>query len=71
MDQMSELMTGYMGGSVEQQALRLIDNVIDQAVNLVVQHFPASSNKADETKLHIKAAINREIHQLASQGQQM
>ena len=71
MDQMSELKSGHMNGSVEQQAMRMIDNVIDQAVHLVVQQFPASSDTVNETKLRLKSAINREIHQLVSQGHQM
>ena len=71
MDQMSELKSGHMNGSVEQQAMRMIDNVVDQAVHLVVQQFPASSGKVNETKLRLKSAINREIHLLVSQGQQM
>lgn len=71
MDQISDLKTGSMDGSVEQQAMRLIDNVVDQAVHLVVQQFPASSDNANEAKLRIKSAINREIHRLTSEGQQM
>ena len=71
MDQMSELKSGHMNGSVEQQAMRMIDNVIDQAVHLVIQHLPANSKNANETKLRMKSAINREIHWLVSQGQQM
>lgn len=71
MDQISDLKNGYMDGSLEQQAMRLIDNVVDQAVHLVVQQFPASSDNANEAKLRIKSAINREIHRLASEGRQM
>ena len=71
MDQISTMKNGYMDGSVEQQAMRLIDNVVDQAVHLVVQQFPASSDNANEAKLRIKSAINREIHRLASEGRQM
>lgn len=71
MDQISDLKTGSMDGSVEQQAMRLIDNVVDQAVHLVVQHFPASDGKVNEAKLRIKSAINREIHRLTSEGRQM
>lgn len=71
MDQISDLKSGNMGGSVEQQAMRLIDNVVDQAVDLIVQHFPASSDNANETKLRVISAINREIHRLTSEGQQM
>jgi hypothetical protein len=71
MDQMSELKSEHMGGSVDQQAMRMIDNVIDQAVDMVVQQFPASSNNVNEIKLRMKSAINWEIHRLVSQGQQM
>ncbi|HEX6777463.1 MAG TPA: hypothetical protein VF099_04630 [Ktedonobacterales bacterium] len=71
MDQISDLKRGSMDGSVEQQAMRLIDNVVDQAVHLIVQQFPASSGDVNEAKLRIKSAINREIHRLTSEGQQM
>ena len=71
MDQMSNLKSEQMDGSVEQQALSMIDGVVDQAVDLIVQRFPASSNKADEAKLRIKSAVHQEIHGLASQGRQM
>ena len=71
MDQISDLKTGYMDGSLEQQAMRLIDNGVDQAVHLIVQHFPTSDGKANEAKLRIKSASNREIHRLTSEGRQM
>ncbi len=71
MDQISDMMGGLMGASVEQQALGMVDGVIDQAVNFVVQRFPASSNQADETKRSIKEAAWREINRLVAEGQQM
>lgn len=71
MDQISDLMGGPMGGSVEQQALGMVDDVIDQAINLVVQRFPASSNQADETKRRIKEAAWQEINRLVAKGQRM
>jgi|GEM_PF-5568802 len=71
MDQTTDLEGGLRGGSVEQEAMSLVDGVIDQAVNLVVQRFPSASGKAEEAKQRIKAAVNREINQLVAQGHQM
>jgi hypothetical protein len=71
MDQKSDLMSGAMGGSLEQQAVSMLDGVIDQAVNMVVQRFPASARKAEEAKRRIKESAHREISQLVAEGYQV
>lgn len=71
MDQKSDLMSGAMGGSLEQQAVSMLDGAIDQAVNMVVQRFPSSERKAEGTKRRIKEAAHREITQLVAEGHQI
>jgi hypothetical protein len=71
MDQNADLMSGPMGGSLEQQAVAMLDGVIDQAVAMVVQRFPSSARKAEETKRRIKEAAHREISQLVAEGHQV
>ena len=68
MDQKSDLQSGPMGGSLEQQAVSMLDVTIDQAVNMVVQRFPNSKHKAEGTKRRIKEAAHREISQLVAGG---
>lgn len=71
MDQQTDLEGGLRGGSVEQEAISMIDGVVDQAVNLVVQRFPSASDKADEARARIKEVVFKELNRLASQGQGM
>ncbi len=71
MDQPFDVMSGPMGGSLEQQAVSLLDGAIDQAVNMVVQRFPSSERKAEETRRRIKEAAHREISQLVAEGHQV
>jgi hypothetical protein len=71
MDQKTDLEGGLRGGSVEQEAISMVDGVVDQAVNLVVQRFPKAADKADEARQRIKEAVFKELNRLASQGQGM
>ncbi len=71
LDQRSGLMGGMAGGSVERRALDMLDGVIEQAVDMVVQRFPASDREADETKRRMKETASREINRLVAEGQGM
>ncbi len=61
-----DAMKGQGGGVIAQQATRMIDGVVDQAVDMIVQRVPAAGGKADMAKQRIKETVNREINNLVS-----
>jgi hypothetical protein len=71
MDQNTNLESGLRGGSVEQEAMSMISGVVEQAVNLVVQRFPAAASHADEARHRIDEAVFKELNTLAGHGQKM
>lgn len=61
-----DAMKGQGGGMITQQAESMIDNVVDQAVNMIAQRVPAASGKSDMAKQRIKDVVHQEITKLTS-----
>lgn len=61
-----DAMQGQGGGMITQQAESMIDNVVDQAVNMIAQRVPAASGKSDMAKQRIKDVVHQELGKLTS-----
>lgn len=61
-----DAMQGQAGGMVTQQAESMIDNVVDQAVNMIAQRVPAASGKSDMAKQRIKDVVHQELGKLTT-----
>jgi hypothetical protein len=63
---LGDMVKGAAGGAVGQQAVGMIDKVVDEAVNLIVQHFPQAGSQADDAKQQIKNVVQQQITRLTS-----